>query len=154
MSLRHKRKEATLKLPYKIKLGLTLCRILCPGGISISCKEEMKDDIQKQTTVQGMSSPSSIILYVPLQTASSLRTFTIMTPKVKNFVEFTCNMRKIYTFFLVPECNAEAWCCAFPVHHGLFRVLVSLNNIFVTFEDGSLCSLSSKALFRTLQLTT
>lgn len=144
----HKREAATFKLPYKIRLGLTLRRISYPEGISISCKKEIKEDIQKQTmklSVQRISSPSSIILYVPLQAALSLRTFTVMTPKVKNFMEFTCYIRKIY--------NCSSWCqnamWKLGVVHFLFIMLslgflVSLNNIVVTFEASFLCSLSSK----------
>lgn len=144
MSLRHKREDATFKLLHWIRLGLALCRISSPEWISISCNKEMKYDKQKQTVKleEVLIFPFSTILYVPLQTASPLRNFTTMTPKVKTFMEFACNVRKIYICIRVCRIcisHAEAWCYAFPSHHVLFHVLLSLNNTPVIFEASFLC---------------
>lgn len=83
--------------------------------------------------------PSSTIFYVPFQTASPLRSFTEMMPKVKTFMEFACNIRKMYICSTQCQNAIESWCCAYIFHHVPFHALVSLSNMFVIFEASFLC---------------
>lgn len=109
------------KLSYWVRLGLALCRIVCPGGNRTSCNRDER--LHAKANCEA-TSPRKIILFPSppllcaclLQTVSHLRIFTLTTSKVKIYSDIGGIVRKLYIFWM-PEYITAAWCCASPFHH-------------------------------------
>lgn len=77
-------------------LGLLCVGFRVPEGSASAATRHAKANRETICPGEILLFPSSTVLYVPLQTASPLRTFTVMMQKVKTFKEFACSIRKIY----------------------------------------------------------
>lgn len=131
------------KLSYWVRLGLALCRTVCPGGISTSCNRDerwhAKANCETTSPRKIILFPSSPLICVCLlQTVSHLRISTLTTSKVKTYSDIGGIIRK----FSICTTGCQNIVQQLGIVHFLFiiffLVLWSSNNIFVILMASSL----------------